>query len=199
MRIRAYTANGLGRRWVLGALAAAAVALASEVPAQGATFVYVASPCSGEVIQYGLDSGGALSPLNPPAVAAGNYPISAAVSPNGRWVYVTNLDGVAQFDLGRGGLLVPNTPPTVAASGSVGVAVSLDRSSVYVAQLFGTVSQYDVGVDGALSPKDPATITLGSPPAFPWRGRRLARTGGRSTWRTSAPRPRAPTSSTSST
>jgi 6-phosphogluconolactonase len=165
MRIRAYTANGRGRRWVLGALAAIAVALSSAVSVQAATFVYVASSFSDEVFQYGVGSNGALSALNPPAVAVGDTPLGAVVSPNGRWVYVTNFGGVAQFDLQRGGLLAPMTPPTVPASGAVRVAASPDRSSVYVAQQYGTISQYDVGTGGTLSPKNPATVPVGRPPA----------------------------------
>jgi DNA-binding beta-propeller fold protein YncE len=165
MRIRTYTAIGRERGWVLGALAAIAVALSSAVPVQAATFVYVASSRTDEVFQYGVGSDGALSALNPPAVAAGDTPHGAVVSPNGRWVYVTNLDGVAQFDLQRGGLLAPMTPPSVSATGAVRVVASPDRSSVYVSQQFGTISQYDVGTDGTLSPKNPATTPVGFPPA----------------------------------
>lgn len=150
----------------MGALAAIALALTSAVPVQAATFVYVASSFSDEVFQYGVGSDGALSALNPPAVAVGDTPLGAVVSPNGRWVYVTNFGGVAQFDLQRGGVLAPMTPPTVPATGAVRVAASPDRSSVYVSQQFGTISQYDVGTDGALSPKNPATIPVGQPRAL---------------------------------
>src|SRR5918998_1276848 len=157
MRSWASMAKGRVRRC---ALAAAVAALAGAVPAQAATFVYVASPRSDEVFQFGLDPSGALSPLSAPSVAAGPNSNSVAVSPNGRSVYATNLDGVAQFNLGRGGLLVPMTPPTVAAGPSVDLAVSPDRRSVYVANILGTISQYDVGSDGRLSPKNPASIPL---------------------------------------
>jgi YVTN family beta-propeller protein len=163
--IRVYTAHARGRRWVLAALAAAAVALASGATAEAATFVYAVAPRNGEVFQYGVGSTGALVPLNPPAVAAGDAPTSAAVSPNARWVYVTNQQGVAQFDLGLGGALAPIASPMVPAAGAVSVAMSPDRSSAYVSSVLGTIYQYDVGADGALSPKNPASITV-SPPGF---------------------------------
>jgi DNA-binding beta-propeller fold protein YncE len=163
-------ANGRGRRWALTALAGVAAALAVGAPAQAATFVYVASPGSHEVFQYGVTSTGALSPLEPPAIGAGDTPTSAVVSPNGRWVYATNLDGVLQFDLRPGGLLAPMTPQELPAAGAVKVAASPDRRSVYVAQQSGTISQYDVGVDGSLSPKNPATVMVRLPPASPLSG-----------------------------
>jgi YVTN family beta-propeller protein len=163
-----------GRRWFLP-FATVAVALTAVAPAHAATFVYVTSPRSAEVFQYGLDSEGALSPLSQPTVAAGNTPLGVAVSPNGRWTYVTSGAGVGQFDLGRDGLLAPMTTPTVpvtAPSGlpvtPVGLAVSPDHSSVYVVNAFGSIAQYDVGDDGGLSPKNPASIPVD--PAFPEPG-----------------------------
>jgi 6-phosphogluconolactonase len=166
MTIRAYTAHARGRRRVLGALAAVAVALGFAATAEAATFVYAVTPRDGEVFQYGVGSSGALLPLNPPGVAAGPAPTSAAVNPNARWVYVTNQQGVAQFDLGLGGALAPIAPPTVPAAGAVSVAVSPDRSSVYVSSVLGTIYQYDVGADGTLSPKNPSSITVNPPGVF---------------------------------
>jgi YVTN family beta-propeller protein len=123
----------------------------------------VADPRGGDVFQYGLEIGGALSPLSRPSVAAGTNPNGGVVFPNARWVYVTNIQGVAQFDLGLGGLLAPMTTPNVPAPGAVSVAASPDRSSVYVSSLIGTIYQFDVGADGTLSPKDPASITVAPP------------------------------------
>jgi YVTN family beta-propeller protein len=172
MRFRISTACGWGRRPILGAAAAGAVALAAVAPAHAATFVYVTSPRSAEVFQYGLDSEGALSPLSQPTVAAGNFPLGVAVSPNGRWTYVASSAGVGQFDLGRDGLLAPMTPSTVPVTAPccLGVlpgalAVSPDHGSVYVVNTGGSLSQYDVGDDGALSPKNPASIPVD--PAYP--------------------------------
>jgi DNA-binding beta-propeller fold protein YncE len=181
MRVRVSTARGWRRRPILGVLAAAAVALATVAPAHAATFVYMTSPRTGEVFQYGLDSEGALSPLAQPTVAAGNSPLGVAVSPNGRWTYVTSSTDVGQFDLGREGLLAAMTPPTVPVTApcclgvnAVAVAVSPDHSSVYVLNYAGSIAQYDVGADGGLSPKNPPSILLDPNSSVPAMAQDLA-------------------------
>ena len=170
MRTKSSTAKRRGRRGVACALAAAAVTLAAAVPAQTATYVYVASNGAGEVFQYGVDGTGALSPLSQPTVAAGDAPLAVAVSPNARWVYVMSSTSVGQFDLGRDGLLAPMTTPTVPMTapccGDVtpgALAVSPDHSSVYLVNGLGSVAQYDVGDNGGLSPKNPAFIPVDPP------------------------------------
>jgi 6-phosphogluconolactonase len=162
-RLRHREAGGL-RRYV--PLAAVAVGLAAPAPAQADPFLYVANWRSGTVSQFGLDDVGALSPLVPPTVAAGDSPNRLAVSPDGQSVYVVLRDEVAQYDVGDNGLLSPKDSPTVAAGGGpVSVAVSPDNRSAYVANFGtitagGTVSQYDVGPGGALFPKRVATVPL---------------------------------------
>src|SRR5262245_41764797 len=144
MRTLGSTAKGLGRHWISACVAAAAVVLATAMPVQAATFVYVTSATDDDVVQYGVDSGGALSPLNPPAVAVDDASPGIVVSPNGRWVYVTTFASVAQFGLQQGGLLAPLTPPTVPASGAVSVAASPDRRSLYVLSVQGIIFQFNV-------------------------------------------------------
>ena len=126
------------RRYV--PLAAVAVALAAVAPAQADPFLYVANQRSGTVSQFGLDEVGALSPLVPPTVAAGDFPNKLAVSPDGQSVYVVMRDEVAQYDVGDDGLLSPKDSPTVATGGSpVTVAVSPDNRSAYVTN-FGAIT-----------------------------------------------------------
>ena len=166
MRARASTTRGRTARWISAALTAVAVVLAGVVPAQAATYVYVTSSAANQVLQFGVGSAGVLSPLTPPAVAVNNVSSGVAVSPNGRWVYVTTFAGVAQFDLGQGGLLAPMTPAAVPVTGAVSVAASPDRHSVYVLSLQGAIFQFTVGADGSLSPKNPPSVYLSIPPPF---------------------------------
>jgi 6-phosphogluconolactonase (cycloisomerase 2 family) len=124
-------------------------------------FVYVANGGSDDVSQYDLGRGGLLTPLSPPTVpAAGEFPSSVAVSPDGNSVYVTNQssDSVSQYGVAADGTLTPKTPASVAA-GRVprGVVVSPDGSSLYVANQHG-VSQYDIAKDGTVSPKTASSV-----------------------------------------
>ena len=137
-----------------------AAVLACAAPAGAATFVYVADPIGGNVFQYGLDVGGALTPLSPASVP-GSFPNSAEVSPNARWVYVAGNQGVAQYDLGSDGRLTPMATPGVSAVGASSPAASPDRSSLYVSgSVYGSIYQFDIASDGALSPKRPATVSV---------------------------------------
>jgi len=129
----------------------------------------------GQVWQYDVGPGGALSPKSPATVDAGDEPSDITVSPDSHSVYVPDMfDGYAnfvvqQYDVGPGGALSPKSPATVATGeGANSVAVSPDGESVYVASNAsstgesGYVSQYDVGPGGALSPKGPAKVAAGS-------------------------------------
>ena len=125
---------------------------------------------SGQVSQYDVGPGGALSPKSRPTVAAGDSPRGVAVGPDGQSVYVANFaspGSVSQYDVGAGGELLPKSPPTVATPGfSEGVAVSPDGKSVYVVNFLvfsdgsdgSTISQFDVGTGGKLLPKSPPTV-----------------------------------------
>lgn len=172
--------RGNGRRrcwrltWWLGAVLAPCWAWAAA--AKAAPFVYVVNEFSPSVSQYDATTG-ALSALTPPMVAvvgANSFPIEAAISPDGKSVYVTNGFGntVSQYDVGPAGALTPKVPATVAAgTDPEGVAVSPDGKSAYVVNaggfppVTGTVSQYDIDRrTGALSPKTPPTESAGASP-----------------------------------
>jgi len=144
------------------AIAGMAVALLAVVtPAQAAPFAYVTNPATDSVSQFNVGAGGLLAPLSPATVATGGEPHRAAVSPNGRSLYVTNsssdsLSGfVSQYDVGPGGALSPKTPAAVAVGPfPFGVAVSPDGRSAYVASWVPpSVSQYDVGRAGRSLPR----------------------------------------------
>jgi DNA-binding beta-propeller fold protein YncE len=127
---------------------------------------------SNAVSQYDVSAGGELSPKLPPTVPTGSLPEGAAVSPDGRSLYVTNngSDTVSQYDIGAGGVLTPKGVPNVATGHKpVQIAIAPDGRSAYVADsgLPGsstTVSQYDIGASGELSPKASPTATSGNNP-----------------------------------
>jgi DNA-binding beta-propeller fold protein YncE len=86
--------------------------------------VYVPAD-TGVVSQYDVRADGTLSPKSPPTVAAGEYPISMALSPDGQSAYVVSGSAIAQYDVGAGGRLSPKNPATVgSAVSSYGIAVS---------------------------------------------------------------------------
>lgn len=161
---------GLVRRSIGGRahwpLAAAGlfVLLACAGSAQAAPYAYVAN-IDGEgpsnVSQFNVGAGGLLAPLSPPTVGAGSGPDGVALSPDGKSVYVTNLNDntISQYDVGAGGALSPKSPPTVGADdGPEGLAVSPNGKNVYVAASFSdrilheNITVYDVNpTTGALS------------------------------------------------
>ena len=128
----------------------------------------------GNVSQYDVGAGGALSPNATPTVTAGLGPFAIAISPDGKSAYVADvgLNGsfeISQYTVGPGGVLSPMTPATAPGGlGPAGVAVSPDGKSVYVTNNGssgpGGVSQYTVGPGGALSPMTPATVDSGAAP-----------------------------------
>jgi DNA-binding beta-propeller fold protein YncE len=134
--------------------------------------VYVADTISGDVFQYDVAAGGALTAKSPASVPAGLAPFAVAVRPDGGSVYVVNSVGgtISQYDVGPGGLLTPKTPAEVPAGAApVKVAVSPDGDSVYVTNAesglaAGTVSQFDARADGTLTPKNPPEVATGLGP-----------------------------------
>jgi len=149
------------RRVTWAAALAALLALAWAGPSPAAPFVYVGDT-GGSVFQYGVGSGGLLSPLTPPSIAAGAGAGQVAVSPDGKSVYVTMPSGIAQFDLLDGGMLTPKNPPVLPVAGNpITIAVSPDGRSAYVSLIFNSVAQFDiVAGGGTLAPKATPTVQL---------------------------------------
>jgi DNA-binding beta-propeller fold protein YncE len=152
---------------------ARSVLLVAAPSARGDWFVYVTT-LGGPIIQYEFaPAGGALTAKVPPTVPAGALPTDAAVSPDGKSVYVLNGNSatVSQYTVDAAGALSPKTPPTVPTGDSPsGVVVSPDGSSVYVPNGGDpnaggdSVSQYSVGANGALAPKSTGMADGGGSP-----------------------------------
>jgi DNA-binding beta-propeller fold protein YncE len=145
---------------LLGVALTASSALASNV--------YVINLNDGSASQYAVGPDGALSPLSPPVVPAGpGHSVGVAISPNGKSVYVGNLNGsISQYDVGPGGALSPKSPASVpAGSGAAGIAISPDGKSLYVGDAgINAVSEFDIGSGGGLVPKTPGTVPAGAHP-----------------------------------
>ncbi len=128
--------------------------------------LYVSDAPAETVSQYAINAAGELSALSPAAVPAGEGPIGLALSPDGKSLYVTNIQGqnVSEYNVDpQTGTLSPKTPATVPAESEPnGIAVTPNGNSVYVANEGGdSVSQYSVNsLTGSLSPKTPAAITI---------------------------------------
>lgn len=100
-----------------------------------AAFLYIPNSLQG-VSMYRRDSTtGALTLLSPSSINTGYNLLSAAVSPDGYYIYVTIAGGIYQFSRDvNTGQLTPLSPATVMAQGGnglPGVIFSPDGSSVY--------------------------------------------------------------------
>ncbi len=122
----------------------------------------------GAVEQFTIAADGTLQALTPSSVPV-YRPTSIAVSPNGRFAYVTDFEGngaVAQFSIGADGTLTPLSPATVAVNGATAIAISPDSRYAYVVdgEETGYVWQFEVSPDGTLKPLSPASIQIGFKP-----------------------------------
>ena len=108
------------RAWIVGAAVVVLALGFGATAAQAAPFVYVTNEDSGNVSQFDVGPGGALSPKSPATVPVGVLPVGVAVSADGRSVYVTNsFSGtISQFDVSADGALAPKSPATVPAGNS---------------------------------------------------------------------------------
>ena len=159
---------------VLALVAVLAAGLSLASTAFAARTAYFADPVAGQIAQFAVGAGGALTPLDPASVAA-DRPQRLAMTPEGDDLYATGDEGILQYDVAPDGRLTPKSAPLepvpagdlVPADGRVpfAIAVHPDGGSVYVTDLLrGTVRQYDVGAGGRLAAKDPAAIAAGAMP-----------------------------------
>ncbi len=127
------------------------------------------------ISQYTIGSNGALTPMSPAIVAAGNVPYVVTVDPTGKYVYVANDSPsltpsttflVSQYTIGTNGALTPMSPATVEVGGMYPTSITVDPSGkyAYVTNFGGNVAQYTIGTGGTLSAMTPSTVAAGSEP-----------------------------------
>jgi 6-phosphogluconolactonase (cycloisomerase 2 family) len=141
-------------------------------------YVYVTNSTPGQaapvtsVGQYLVSAqDGSLSNIGAGAVTAGDRATGIAVTPDGRFAYVTNYNStnsqIYQFSIGSDGSLSPLAVASV-ASGANPYAIAVDPTGSYVYAVNvgadGTISQYRIGADGGLVPMTPLTVSVGAYP-----------------------------------
>jgi 6-phosphogluconolactonase (cycloisomerase 2 family) len=163
-----------GRSLAWSILAVAAASLAAPLQAQ---FVYVTNFGSNDVSAYSIGATGTLTPVPGSPFAAGANPVSAAVDPSGKFLYVANgselcpacpgANTVSAYTIGATGALTPIAgSPFAAGAGPFSVAVDPTGRFVYVANQFSAnVSAYSInGATGALTPISGSPFAAGTNP-----------------------------------
>ena len=156
---------------LFGALAVGALAVVvSAQPARAARAVYVANlglaelevepgPLGKTLAAFSIAPDGSLDSIaGSPFPTGGSEPLGVAMTPDGRYLYVTNLasESVSAFAVAADGSLsaVPGSP-FAAGFGPWGVAVSPDGKHLYVVDNRGygasAVSAFSIAGDGSLS------------------------------------------------
>lgn len=148
-------------------------------------YAYAVNWSDSNVSQYTIGPNGALTPMFTPAVSTGGYdPRYLTVDPSGKYLYVSNYEGVnpyitacpngcgfvSQFTIGADGSLTSMPTPTFFTSGPypAGGAVHPTKPWYYVANSeWSSVSQNTIGADGALaSMTAPTVATQNNPQAI---------------------------------
>ena len=137
-----------------------------------ARFLYVVNSIQATVKEFSIDgSTGALSPSGS-AVPAGDAPLYAAATPNGKFLYVANdgtdAIGVSGYRIDQiSGQLAPTSPAEFATTGDsqpLGIATDLTSTHLYTSNAH-TISAFNIDpITGALSdvPGTPVTVPLTS-------------------------------------
>lgn len=166
--------NASGTLTAVGSAAPAGTYPVSVAVDPSGRFAYAANKTANSVSAYSIGATGALTPIDAdagstgvqPSIPAGTAPLSVAIDPSGRFLYVANVGaGVADpgtlsaysIDSGTGALTPVAGSPFAAGNGPDSVVVDPSGRFVYAANYgwpgSGTVSAYaiDAGT-GALTP-----------------------------------------------
>jgi 6-phosphogluconolactonase len=137
-------------------------------------FVYVVCQVSDDAFGYRIGSGGALTPVPGQPFAAGDFPEGAAVTPDGRRMYVAALSALGTdpngrllgFGIGADGRLVEDVRPVTNLADPIGVGFAPSGRFMYVSDFsLNTVTAFSVAAGGALTPVQ-SLSSQGTAPAF---------------------------------
>ena len=142
-------------------------------------FLYSANYASGgpvlgvddDISGYEISPAGSLTPLPGSPFAAGDGPVTASVTPDGRYLYVANAfdDNVSGYAIGGSGALTPVPgSPAPAGGNPSGQAIAPDGRYLYVASFDdNNLSGYAIAGDGALNPLPGSPFPISAGPGNP--------------------------------
>lgn len=136
-------------------------AFAVSFAPNGAALVSETGPVGGNnastISSYTVLANGTLSPVSAGVPTLGNANCWNAVTPNGRWVYVSNAASstISGFSIGINGALTPITATVLGinptGSGNLDIAVSSDSKFLYSLNSGnGTIGIFGIQEDGTL-------------------------------------------------
>lgn len=104
-------------------------------------FAYVNNWSSNDISQYSVEANGQLIPLNPATVPTGSGPVSMAITHDGKYIYVTNIEGnISQYGVGTDGQLNPLLPSTVLIPRPILIRITPDSLFAYVVNSINSIS-----------------------------------------------------------
>lgn len=131
--------------------------------------LYVAARSSNLILQFGIGTGGVLTPLNPASTQV-TLPRAIAVDPNGQYLFVGTDDpvlspgSVSAFSISSDGSLAALNPATV-ASGTDPIDMLVEPSGrfVYAANYAdNSISEYAIAANGSLTSIGVVALPAGS-------------------------------------
>lgn len=119
-------------------------------------FVYAINTVDDTISQYRVTQKGTLAPLIPPAVKTGQGLSRLVISPNGKFAYALEDQGLRQYKIRSDGALTLLSPAATAARGGVlDLVFSKTGRFAYGAGASGLVYQWQVGRQGTMTPLAP--------------------------------------------
>jgi 6-phosphogluconolactonase (cycloisomerase 2 family) len=115
-------------------------------------FLFLADSGSNQVASFSIAADGALTQVSGSPVASARAPSATAITPDGRFLYVTHgffNDGLRSFSVGADGKLTALATTTMPGNGS-GIAVSPDGQHLYAISTSG-LFLFDIHADGSLT------------------------------------------------